>query len=474
MSHKASASSGISLDEQAAQGVAYARTIIPQDKLSTESFASDIPGVFADKAVSGWNNPFLLRGAGHRINELAKPGDHIVCYSIDRLARNVRDFANTTFHFIERGIHIHYITECINTATANGKLQANIRAAVAQWHSDMTSERTREALLIKKLGLGNHKSSEKPKWEGSKFDFSKAHKAKEARTYGTTYRYERASDISQYTSGLGLEQQARANEAYAKEWCKKTGSKDGGVFKEEAVSAFSVPLHKRPMGKKLLETVQPGDDIVVYRPDRAWRSTKDALECLDGLTAKGVYVHIVTDGIRTDTDGGLDWLAILSAVAQMESSLKRKRRLEVNEWLRRHGRCTGGVHRGWVKKTVNGKKRLKLSLNKCARIVAIYILRHEIGLSLGKIAQVEQAWRCVDKDERMTLKKPIVHRDIEKLIKSAEFIMSTVRQATWDKIMERAWKKVSTPINERHWNKWITRWNYNERLGLNCSTSDET
>ena len=466
VSHKTSASSGISLDEQAAQGVAYARSIIPEDALSSQSFGSSEPGIFADKAVSGWNRPFLSRAAGNAIAQLVKPGDHIVCYSIDRLARNVKDFAITTDHFMKMGVNVHYITEGINTSTANGKLQANIRAAVAQWHSDMASERVREAQLIKRLGFCSGAKHEKVVWTSSSYDFSRLNQSK-ARPFGKTYRYERASDISQYTSGLGLEQQARANESYAKAWCERTGSVDGGVFREDAVSAFGVPFRKRPQGSILLSTVQPGDDIVVYRADRAWRSTRDALEMLEGLTERGIYVHIVRDGIRTDSDGGLDWLAIMSAVAQLESSLKRKRKLETNEWLRKNGRPAGKAPAGWKKITLkDGVKRLKLDMEQCARIVAIWVLRHDEKISIGRLTNVEHAWRCADKGKPMTLKDPVHGKAIESILARAERIRAVVGPVCWEKILDNAWELIRTPIEDKYWNKHIIRWNYNETLGI--------
>ena len=441
----------------------YAHTIIPEDSISIQSFNSDTPGVFSDKAVSGWNKPFLSRPAGNAINIIVQPGDHIVCYSIDRLARNVRDFANTTHHFMQKGVHLHYISEGINTSTANGKLQAHIRAAVAQWHSDITSERVREANIIKNLGFGTRKSEKTLPWEGSEFDFTSA-KGNKAREYNTTYRYERASDISQYTSGLGLEQQAQANEKYARMWCSKTGSKDGGVFKEDAISAFCVPFHERPKGKELLSIVKPGDDIVIYRSDRAWRSTKDAITTLESLTARGIYVHIVKDGIHTDTDFGLDWLAIMSAVAQLESSMKRKRKMEVNEHLKKSGRPVGEPPKGWKIVESNGKKRLQLDMKKCARTVAVWILRQEEGLSRDKVATVMRAWRCRDNKKRMTIKSPTNGWNVKKEVERAEFIRSKVSPASWEKILDKAWEVVRTPIEPKYWNKSFIKWDYNETV----------
>lgn len=463
VSHRSSKDSGISIDEQIRQGIEYASFNIPHDLFSSKNFGSSEPGVFADEAVSGWSKAVTTRPAGRYMDSLLTTGDHVICYSIDRLARNLRDFANTTYYWQQRGINIHYIVDQINTSTANGRLQANILAAMAQWSSDITSERVREANAIRRMLKGQEPcvgKQSKNIWLPSEYKVEDLPKTD--RRSGTVWRYERVSSDSQYTSGLGLKYQSQANLNYAQRHAAKIGSEVGEAFVEDAVSAFKVKFQDRPEGKRLLSIVKPGDDIVIYRSDRAWRNPGDAVDMTKLLHDKGVYIHLVSEGLRTDTGNGLDWIGLFSSVAHLESSLKARKTRESIDYCRRNGRPIGTIPKGFKAVAVGKKKKLKLDINESAEAAAAVIMRHELQWSFNRVRDVLVAWRCRNKDVKCTQKQMVDISTVQRAIIQAEAIKKKVPTAVWNNILEKAWGLIRKPIEPKYW--WVMDWEwpYNE------------
>jgi DNA invertase Pin-like site-specific DNA recombinase len=130
------------------------------------------------------------------------------------MCRSLRDFCNVMHYFEKSKIHVHFINNQVNTTTASGKLQASILAAMAQYSSDLTSERTREALLIKRLA-GAKVSIGAPKASWMRSELALPKQVTEVRRTGVIRMYERVSSDKQYESGLGLENQTKANLRYA-------------------------------------------------------------------------------------------------------------------------------------------------------------------------------------------------------------------------------------------------------------------
>mgnify|MGYP003394674746 FL=1 len=94
---------------------------------------------------------------------------------------------------------------------------------------------------------------------------------------GKLFAYLRVSSVDQAASGLGMTAQQHATfkrgELLGGDWSDKWfgGVHKPGMFLDEAVSAFRVPLAKRPAGKALLAALKPGDTIIIPRIDRAFR-----------------------------------------------------------------------------------------------------------------------------------------------------------------------------------------------------------
>jgi DNA invertase Pin-like site-specific DNA recombinase len=96
----------------------------------------------------------LSATARHRpeLNRLWKelrPGDTLVIWKFDRLARNAREAFNRVHELEERRVALVSLTDGIDTTTAVGKLMLGVLAVMAQFERDLTSERTRAGIRRK-------------------------------------------------------------------------------------------------------------------------------------------------------------------------------------------------------------------------------------------------------------------------------------------------------------------------------------
>lgn len=138
----------VSTDRQADSGLslkAQANLIGAAARLAAKQHGLAIGRVFRDPAVSASTRPLIGRPGGRALNEILRPGDHVVIAKLDRAFRNTRDCLNTCETWIARGITIHFLDLGVETATPAGRLMLSILAAIAQWESSRIGERIRDA-----------------------------------------------------------------------------------------------------------------------------------------------------------------------------------------------------------------------------------------------------------------------------------------------------------------------------------------
>lgn len=83
----------------------------------------------------------------------------------------------------------------------------------------------------------------------------------------------------------------------------------------------------RPELKKMMSFIREGDTVIVESISRFARNTRDLLELVDQLTAKGVEFVSKKETIDTGTPAGKFMLTVFSAVAELERDyiLQRQR-----------------------------------------------------------------------------------------------------------------------------------------------------
>ncbi len=125
--------------------VGYARvsTLDQNPRLQLDALkAAGCKKVFVEKASGAKEDRAQLRAA----LDYMRPGDTLVVWKLDRLARSMRQLITTVEELKEREIGFRSLTEMIDTTTAAGELFFHIFGALAQSERSIIRERTNAGL----------------------------------------------------------------------------------------------------------------------------------------------------------------------------------------------------------------------------------------------------------------------------------------------------------------------------------------
>lgn len=98
---------------------------------------------------------------------------------------------------------------------------------------------------------------------------------------------------------------------------------------------------ERPMLKEMMGFVRSGDIVVVESISRFARNTRDLLELVDQLVAKGVQFVSMKERIDTSTPSGKFMLTVFGAVAQLEHDYILQRQKEGIAIAKANGKYQG-------------------------------------------------------------------------------------------------------------------------------------
>ena len=98
----------------------------------------------------------------------------------------------------------------------------------------------------------------------------------------------------------------------------------------------------RPELQAMLDFVREGDTIYIHDFSRLARSTKDLLEIVDQLTAKGVHLVSNKENIDSSTPAGKLMLTMIGAIAEFERQNLLERQAEGIAIAKREGKFKGG------------------------------------------------------------------------------------------------------------------------------------
>ncbi|AYJ33015.1 recombinase family protein [Corynebacterium xerosis] len=119
---------------------------------------------------------------------------------------------------------------------------------------------------------------------------------------------------------------------------------DGIALDRVFTDAASGATKDRPELQALLAYVREGDTVYVHSLDRLGRSLRDVQEIIETLTARGVRVDIVTQGLTfTGKNNPMSKLLLqmLGAVAEFELAQIRERQAQGIAKAKAAGRYTG-------------------------------------------------------------------------------------------------------------------------------------
>ena len=118
----------------------------------------------------GYRRRLITRPEGKRLNKSLRPGDHVVFPRLDRAFRDMYDLVDTIRMWEERKITVHFVEEGLDLSTPFGRAMMHIIGAIAQLHSEYTSERNKESAARMKA-QGRPAGGKAPpgfKWVGKK------------------------------------------------------------------------------------------------------------------------------------------------------------------------------------------------------------------------------------------------------------------------------------------------------------------
>ncbi|MBZ9602609.1 recombinase family protein [Phyllobacterium chamaecytisi] len=97
----------------------------------------------------------------------------------------------------------------------------------------------------------------------------------------------------------------------------------------------------RPELTRAIEYCREGDIFVVTKIDRLARSTRDLLNIIHELSAKGVEFKVLDQSIDTTTPTGKLTLGILASVAEFENNIRKERQADGIAKARKDGKQLG-------------------------------------------------------------------------------------------------------------------------------------
>lgn len=137
--------------------IGYARVSTQDQNLELQLMAlkkADCQKIFREK-VSGATRQ---RPEFQRMLDQTRPGDTIIVWKLDRLARSTRDLLNTMETLSETGANFQSISEpWANTTTHAGKMIMTVFAGIAEFERDLIRERTgsgRDAARLRGVRFG--------------------------------------------------------------------------------------------------------------------------------------------------------------------------------------------------------------------------------------------------------------------------------------------------------------------------------
>jgi len=112
-----------------------------------------------------------------------------------------------------------------------------------------------------------------------------------------------------------------------------------GVYREEKKSGTK--LAGRKVLELLLDMIEPGNKLVVFRLDRLARSVGDLVEIIGRLREKSANLEILDQNIDTGTASGKAFLMMLGVFSEFESNLRSERQLAGIAAARARGKHLG-------------------------------------------------------------------------------------------------------------------------------------
>lgn len=118
-------------------------------------------------------------------------------------------------------------------------------------------------------------------------------------------------------------------------------AKVDGLKRTDADEGVSGTLASRPEWDRLIDRLEEGDEIVIWKFDRVGRNTLNVLEAARTITDRGATFRSLTEQIDTSGPMGTAMLTIMAAFAQLERDTIVERTRAGLETARAKGKIGG-------------------------------------------------------------------------------------------------------------------------------------
>jgi DNA invertase Pin-like site-specific DNA recombinase len=194
------------------------------------------------------------------------------------------------------------------------------------------------------------------------------------------YGYARASD--RYAQILSPERQEAQIQERAGQIQQQTGAELARI-RVDKVSGSKVRYNKRQEFRKLMQELQKGDHLIIWRLDRLDRGWTGLIQCLGWLVERGVEVHVLEHGdmqLDLKTANGRLFVSIMAGFAAFESERLSESVKAARRYCLANGLSVGGwpgFGRKWVamsgpKKKGRTRKAVVWDEAECRQIREIY------------------------------------------------------------------------------------------------------
>ncbi|PZO20897.1 MAG: invertase [Leptolyngbya foveolarum] len=131
----------------------------------------------------------------------------------------------------------------------------------------------------------------------------------------------------------------------------------------------------RPEWDKCLEHLRKGDTLVIWKLDRAGRSTKHLIELSDKLEKRGIELRSLREQIDTSTAMGRFFFRTMASIAELELDIIRERTMAGLAAAKARGR------KGGRKKSITKGQELEAKRLVAAGGLSVTDICEQVGIS---------------------------------------------------------------------------------------------
>src|SRR5262249_26018227 len=141
----------------------YARVSTDEQAMSGAGLDAQRQAIIGECRRRGWQLVELIEDAGYSAKDLRRPGvqeavrmlqagrgQGLVVAKLDRLSRSMIDFTGVMAKAQKQGWALVALDCAVDTTTPAGEAMAHVLATFAQFERRLISQRTKEALAVKK------------------------------------------------------------------------------------------------------------------------------------------------------------------------------------------------------------------------------------------------------------------------------------------------------------------------------------